>query len=156
MTRRVSDPSRVIICGGPAYSSAVRASLRILLLLPPLAVGLVSFVIVRSQQGQGGTLVARQQSAEALTPAKVAAVVRVAPDPVTNAAGLSARCSSLGSGELHNPWRCTISYRSGRVIQYTVTLHANGAYVGGQEIVHYKGRTYSDTGKINGCCVVVP
>jgi hypothetical protein len=132
------------------------ARLRLLLLLPLLAVGLVSFVIVRSQQGQGGTLIARQQQAEALTPAKVAAVVRVAPDPGTNRAGRAARCTPLGSGELHNPWRCVISYRSGRVIQYTVTLHADGSYIGDQEIVHYQGRTHADTGQINGCCVVIP
>ncbi len=129
---------------------------RVALFLPLLAVGLVSFVIVRSQQGQGATLMARQQQAEALTPAKVEAVVRVAPDPVTNKPGRKATCVPLGSGELHNPWRCTIGYASGRVIQYRVTLHANGGYFGDQELVHYQGRTYADTGQISGCCVVVP
>jgi hypothetical protein len=134
----------------------MRASERILLLLPLLAVGLVSFVIVRSQQGQGGTLIARQQHAEALTPVKVASLVRIAPDPVTHRAGKHARCVPLGSGELHNPWRCTITYGSGRVIQYTVTLGANGSYSGHHEIVHYQGRTYADTGEISGCCVLIP
>lgn len=130
--------------------------MRLLLFLPLLVLGLVSFVIVRSQQGQGATLVNRQQQAEALTPSKLAAVVRVAPDPATHKAGEEASCIALGSGELHNPWRCTISYRSGRVIQYTVTLNANGSYSGDQEIVHYRRRTYSDTGEISGCCVVIP
>jgi hypothetical protein len=129
---------------------------RLLLFLPLLAVGLVSFFIVRSQQGEGATLIARQQQAEALTPAKVARVVRSAPDPVTGAKGRRAACSPLGSGELHNPWRCTISYHSGRVIQYRVILHADGSYTGDDEIVHYQGSTHSDTGEIRGCCVVIP
>jgi hypothetical protein len=128
----------------------------VLLLLPLFAVGLVSLVMVRTQQGQGSTLIARQQQAEALTPAKVAAVVRVAPDPATNKPGKSATCVPLGPGELHNPWRCEISYRSGRAIQYTVTLSANGSYTGDQQIVHYRDRTSSGTGQITGCCVVVP
>jgi len=134
----------------------VRPIGRLLLFLPLLAVGLVSFVIVRSQQGQGATLIMRQQQAEALTPAKLARVVRVAPDPVTHAKGRSASCFPLGSGELHNPWRCAITYPSGRVIQYRVTLHADGSYTGDDEVVRYQGQTHSDTGQIQGCCVVVP
>jgi hypothetical protein len=124
--------------------------------VPLLAVGLVSFVLVRGQQGEGATLVARQQHAQALTPSAVAGVVRLAPDPVTGARGLRANCMALGSGELRNPWRCTIGYRSGRVIRYLVTLYPSGSYSGDQEIVHYEGRTYPDTGTITGCCVAIP
>src|SRR5579884_4031010 len=121
---------------------------KLLLLLPPLVLGLVSFVVVRTQQGEGATLVARQQQAEALTPARVAAVVRVAPDPGTGKPGRSAVCVPLGSGELHNPWRCTISYSSGRAIQYTVTLDASGAFTGEDEIVHYRGTTTTGPGSV--------
>jgi hypothetical protein len=127
-----------------------------LLFLPLLAVGVVSFVIVRSQQGEGGALIAQQQHAEALTPAKLAAVVRVAPESSNGPSGKSAKCIPLGSGELHNPWRCTISYPSGRLVQYRVTISANGSYVGDDQVVHYQGRTTTGPGQITGCCVVVP
>lgn len=130
--------------------------LRFLFFLPLLAVGLVSFVVVRSQQGEGAALAARQQSAQALTPHAVERVVRVAPDPVTGKGGLSASCSSLGSGELRNPWRCTIHYRSGRVIRYRVVIHADGSFRGDQEILSFQGRTHPDTGQVSGCCITIP
>jgi hypothetical protein len=134
----------------------VDTKLKIVLLVPLLAVGIVSFVIVRSQQGQGAALIARQQGAEALTPAKVAGLVRLAPASVAGEPGRSATCVPLGSGELHNPWRCTIDYRSGRVIHYRVTLNADGSYTGDHQIVRYRGRTSRGTGAISGCCVVIP
>ena len=135
----------------------MRANGRLLLLfLPLLAVGLVSFVIVRSQQGEGATLIARQQQAEALTPAKVERVVRVAPESPNGRHGRSATCRPLGSGELHNPWRCTIRYASGRVVQYRITLRANGSYAGDDQVVSYQGRTTPGSGQIYGCCVVIP
>ena len=129
---------------------------RVLLFLPLLAVGLVSFVIVRSQQGQGGTLMARQQQAEALTPAKVERVVRVAPESPNGPGGKSATCKPGATGTLHNPWQCSINYASGRVLQYRVTLHANGSYTGDDQISRYQGRTTTGTGVISGCCVVIP
>ena len=128
----------------------------LLLLLPLLAVALVSFVFVRIEQGSGGAFELAQRSAEALTPASVDRVVRVAPDPVTKAKGIRAVCKPLGRGELRNPWRCVIDYASGRQISYQVNINLTGRYVGTHEIVRYQGQTYSDTGEITGCCVVVP
>ena len=73
-----------------------------------------------------------------------------------NARGRSAHCVALGHGELHNPWRCTISYPSRRRIQYTVRLRINGSYTGDDQVVHYQGQTFSAPGEITGCCVAVP
>lgn len=141
----------------PRHTLAVVSSKAgILLFLPLLAVGLVSFVIVRSQQGEGGTFVARQQQAEALTPAKIVEIVRAAPESPHGPTPRRVSCRSLGSGELHNPWRCTLDYRDGKVIDYRVMLNANGSYIGDQQVVHDKGRTYTGPGQITGCCVAVP
>jgi len=82
--------------------------------------------------------------------------VRVAPDPVTKQPGIRASCSPRGAGELRNPWRCTIDYRSGRVISYTVTLAASGAYTGTDELLSYQGHTTPMSGEITGCCVAIP
>jgi hypothetical protein len=128
----------------------------ILLFLPLLAVGLVSFVVVRSQQGEGGTLIVRQQQAEALTAGKLEGVVRVAPESANGPPGKSAICKPLGSGELKNPWRCTIRYASGRVIQYRVIVHANGSYTADDQVAYYQGRRITGTGQIRGCCINVP
>jgi hypothetical protein len=133
---------------GARTTAAVLASL--------LSVGLVSFVFVRSKHGEGGALVWSQEHVPALTPVAVAEVVRTAPDPVTLARGTSANCVPLGRGELLNPWRCSISYSSGRQIQYLVTIRVDGSYSGGDEIVRYRGDRYRDTGMITGCCVDVP
>lgn len=138
------------------YSRSVDLKSKLVLFLPLLVLALVSFVIIRTQQGEGVTLSARQQQAETLTPAKVAAVVRASPDPATNRPGRSAVCAPLGSGELHNPWRCTISYSPVFAIQYMITLDASGAFTGDQEIVHDNGTTYSGPGQVRGCCVVIP
>jgi hypothetical protein len=132
------------------------ALIRISVVLPLLAVGLVSFVFVRSHQGDGGTLVSRQHRAQALSPAAVSRLVRVAPDPVTRAPGLRATCTPTGSGDLLNPWSCSISYRSGRVIEYRVILNADGSYNGDHELVRYQGKRFRDTGVISGCCVSIP
>ena len=127
-----------------------------LLVLVLLAVGLVSFVFVRSRQGSGDLLVAAQHQAPALTGAAVASVVRAAPEPTTTARGRSARCVALGHGELRNPWRCVIFYPSGHRIQYTVRLRLSGSYTGDHQVVRYQGRTFSAAGEITGCCVAVP
>ena len=126
-------------------------------MVPLIAVALVSFFYLRSHQGDGAILANAQRHAQVLTPAGVSRVVQTAPDPDTNALGKSASCTPLGHGELHNPWRCTIKYASGRLIQYRVTLHANGSYTGDNQVVHYQGRTTSGgSGQISGCCVVIP
>jgi hypothetical protein len=137
-------------------SALMPAPIKIAVVLPLLAVALVSFVFVRAHQSDAGTLVSRQHQAQALNPAAVSRLVRVAPDPVTRAPGVRARCTPLGTGDLLNPWSCSISYRSGRLIMYQVTLNADGSYTGDHEIVRYHGQRYRDSGVISGCCVSIP
>jgi hypothetical protein len=126
------------------------------LLIALLAVGLVSFVLIRSQREGGAAVIARQHDAEALRPASVAAVVRLAPDSTTHAPGKRASCKAVGSGELLNPWRCAITYPSGRVNQYRVTINADGSYSGDHQVGRYRGRRYTSPGRISGCCIVIP
>jgi hypothetical protein len=132
------------------------AKFRVLLLAPLVAIALVSFVIVRTQQGEGGLIIARQQQAQALTSAKVASLVRLAPDSVHGPQGRSATCVPEGSGELHNPWRCTITYAHGLVDQYAVTINTDGTYTGDDQIVYGKHGSSRGNGEISGCCIAVP
>lgn len=139
-----------------AYSAPVDAKLRILLFVPLLAVGIVSFIIVRSQQGEGAPLVARQESAEALTAPAVEKIVRVVPESARGASGRSADCVPRGSGELHNPWQCTIHYADGKAISYRVTINANGSFVGDNQVITYQGRTTPAAAHVTGCCITIP
>ena len=127
-----------------------------LLVVVLLAVGVASFVFVRSNQSSGDLLVSAQRQAPPLTAAAVDRVLRAAPEPATHARASSARCLPLGADELRNPWRCLIAYPSGRRIQWTVLLRANGSYTGTGQIVHYQGRTFAEPGEIIGCWVAVP
>lgn len=130
--------------------------LRILLFVALLAVGVVSFIIVRSQQGEGATLAVRQQSAEALTASAVERVVQVAPESVNGASGRSAHCVRGRRGELHNPWQCTIRYADGKTVGYRVTINADGSYAGDDQVVIFQGRRSSTPGQISGCCIAIP
>jgi len=53
-------------------------------------------------------------------------------------------CRSDGSGGLRNPWRCRLSYRSGREARLLVTLRADGSFV---------AKHLGGSGSIVGCCV---
>jgi hypothetical protein len=127
-----------------------------LLLLPLLAVAVVSFVYVRSHQGDGAILAAAQRHAQVLTPAGVARVVQTAPDPDTNQQGSNAKCVAEGRGELHNPWQCSIVYPSGKRLDYTVQIAPDGSYTGDHQIVHDRAGTRASNGEISGCCIAIP
>ena len=114
---------------------------------------LVSFFYLRSHQGDGAILANAQRHAQVLTPAGVGRVVQTAPDPDTNALGKSARCTPLGRGELHNPWRCSITYPSARRIDYTVQISPDGSYTGDNQVVHENGSHSGRDGEISGCCI---
>jgi hypothetical protein len=134
----------------------MESKVRIALFVSLAAIALVSFVIVRSQQGSGAAVIARQQQAQALTPAKVAGVVREAPDAANGPKGLSATCVPLGAGVLRNPWRCRIAYPHGLADQYSVTINTDGTYTGADQIIYADRRSSHSDGEINGCCVPVP
>ena|SRR5437588_127846 len=132
--------------------------LRAALVLPLLAVGLVSFILIRSQQGEGGTLIASQHQIQPLS-ASVNRVMLGAPDPNNpygHARATAANCTPLGTGQLRNPWRCLIRYPRGLLIQYRVTINASGHYVADHEVILAPPPRLSSTAVISGCCVTVP
>jgi hypothetical protein len=129
---------------------------RLLLLVPLLAVALVSFIYLQSHRDDGAILASAQRHAQILTADGVDRVVKTAPDPDTNELGKSATCTPLGRGELHNPWQCSIVYPSGPRIDYTVRISADGSYTGDHQVVHQHGTTEASDGEISGCCIAIP
>jgi hypothetical protein len=136
-------------------SLAVKLS-RALILVPLVAVAVVSFVVIRSQHGSGATILTQQRYAQRLTARDVAQVVRTAPDPKTHENATHTRCVPRGIGDLKNPWRCQLAYANGDRLQYTVTIFGSGSYVGVNQVILGPGPRQSSPGTISGCCINIP
>ena len=126
------------------------------LLVPLVVIALFSFIFIRSQQGEGATLAARQQQSRPISPSSVDKVVRTAPDPIGRETATGARCTPLGGGALLDPWRCVLRYPTGRVIQYQVNIRADGSFVGDNMFLVAPPPQRRFGGTINGCCIAVP
>ena len=82
-----------------------------------------------------------------LSAAHVAAVVDLAPEPVSPALRTPptrVRFRPGGGVTLRNPWSCTVVYRSGTLAYYRVVVQPDGHYTG------------VGAGGISGCCVDAP
>ncbi len=134
---------------------AVRLS-RAVVLIPLVAVAIVSFVIVRAQHGSGATVLTQQRYSQRLTAANVAQAVRSAPDPKSHQAAIRTNCVPRGAGALKNPWRCQLTYANRDRLQYTVSIFGNGSYEGTDQIVLGPGPRQSTAGAISGCCINIP
>jgi hypothetical protein len=134
---------------------AVRLS-RAVVLIPLVAVAIVSFVIIRAQHGTGATILTQQRYSQRLTAANVAQAVRAAPDPTTHKTAVRVQCVPRGAGGLRNPWRCQLTYANRDRLQYTVTISGNGSYVGTNHIILGPGPRQSVGGSISGCCISIP
>ena len=130
-------------------------ALRRMLIVPMLAVGLTSFIVIRTQQGQGAPVLTDQQ-VQKLTLASVDRVVGSAPDPIGNEKASLVRCLPYGAPPLRNPWLCALRYPSGRIIEYTVHINNNGSYYGDHQLVVAPPPQYPSPGIIKGCCIPVP
>jgi hypothetical protein len=139
----------------PPLPVAVRLS-RAVVVIPLVAVAIVSFVIVRAQHGTGATILAQQRYSQRLTASNVALAVRAAPDPTSHQAAIRVRCVPHGAGGLRNPWRCQLTYANRDRMQYTVTIAGNGSYVGTDHILLGPGPRRSAGGSISGCCITIP
>lgn len=92
----------------------------------------------------------RQRHPLTLRAVDVQRAVRRAPDPLVGnkgPPGEQARCRPHGSGDLRNPWTCTVTYRSRRRRpRLRVDVRDDGSYVG----------RYEGGGSVEGCCVGLP
>ena len=124
--------------------------MRLLALLAPVfAAGIAGFFAATSARQGETDFATRSQHPAPLQTADVEAAVSTAPEPGTGsgrgrARGTRADCRPGREGELRNPWSCRITYRSGTVARYSVTIRPDGSFHGD----HLDG-----TGSITGCCV---
>jgi hypothetical protein len=122
-----------------------------------LAVALVSFVVIRSQQGSGSQIIYQQGSNERLTADDVSRVVRVARSPGVKGAATGISCRPGTQGLLRNPWSCTLDYPAHERISWVIQILPNGHYVGVGQTVYEPGKAPQHFGGvITGCCIAVP
>lgn len=117
-------------------------------ILPITVVGtLATVVAVIGRQSSDTEFVFRQQSLTAVTPGVLQRFVASARDPRPGNGrhrGLIARCSSQGTGELRNPWSCTVTYPAGPRVHYQVVIDGTG---------HVHGINSDGSLAVSGCCV---
>ncbi len=118
-------------------------------LIPVFVAGMAGFFVATAERGGHEEFAEEQRDPRQLQASDVEAIVRTAPEPVgpRGPEGIRARCHPRGRGDLRNPWRCSVAYRSGLVAAYDVVVRPDGSYVG-----DYRGGSSS----VTGCCVNVP
>lgn len=112
-----------------------------------LLAGLAGTATALGGRGTDSAFLYRQEHPPTLRAADVERAVGKAPDPLVGRKGepgVKARCRAHGSGELRNPWTCTVTYRSRRLRpRLRVHIRADGSYAG----------RYAGGGGIEGCCI---
>jgi hypothetical protein len=118
-------------------------------LAAPLVAGAAGTVATLSGRDADAAFLYRQENPVRLRVADVEELVKNAPEPVggSHPPGVRADCAPGGSGELRNPWRCKVRYRSGLRATFRITMGSDGSYVG-----DYRG----DRAIVRGCCVDLP
>lgn len=130
--------------------SSLRGIRAVVVLAPVVVAGLAGTVAAVSARDADDAFLLRQESPTTVSSAAVEKLVLTAPDlaPPHESPGVASRCRALGERELRNPWRCTVSYRSGNQVRLTVTIRPDGSYVG-----DYFG---DEDARAEGCCLRVP
>jgi hypothetical protein len=120
----------------------------LVLILPIIVIGIIGTVVaVIGRQSSDTEFVFSQQNLSPVTPAVLERFVASAPDPRPGNGrrrALRARCSAQGTGELRNPWSCTVRYPVGPRVHYRVVIDPTG---------HVRGINGDGSLSVSGCCV---
>jgi hypothetical protein len=112
-----------------------------------LSAGLAGTAVALAGRGADEQFLQDQRHPPKLQAADVERVVKTAPDPaVGKGGGVSATCTTKGSGRLKNPWTCVVRYPSGKRVRIAVRIKEDGYYAG----------RYAGGGAVTGCCIDVP
>jgi protein-tyrosine phosphatase len=155
--RTRAKPAVADAAPAPTPVPFARQLARGLMLTAIAAIAVLSFILVRGQQGSGAQLAAQQSSSGVLNRAAVDRVLKAAPNGTTGRRAVSARCVPHGKGVLRNPWQCRLTYPGGQQIGWQVSILLSGAYLGYDQLVYGKGTApRRSRGTITGCCIAVP
>ena len=120
-----------------------------LVLGPAVVAGIAGSAVALTARGADDAFLYRQENPLRIQVEDVEELVKSAPEPVegSHPPGISARCKAQGSGELRNPWRCRVRYRSGNVETFAITIRTDGSYVGAHR---------GNPDVVEGCCLHLP
>lgn len=116
------------------------------IVLPLLAVGIAGAVVAFANREVDSAFEFRARTPLRVEAERVEEAVLNAPEPVPEdkTEARAARCRSRGTGDLRNPWTCTVRYGSGQSFTYTVEVDPDGSFRGQNDI---------GDRLISGCCV---
>jgi hypothetical protein len=111
--------------------------------------GLAGLLFAVRGRGVDDQFLLRQRHPIEMRASDVEAPLKTAPEPVAphRRDAVSVSCTPRRSRRLRNPWRCAVSYRSGRTARLRVVVRSDGSYVG-----YFLARS----GSVVGCCVAPP
>ena len=128
----------------------MRKLLPLVLLGVLLTVGVAGSVATIANRELDPAFEFRARNPLRVEPDQVQRAVMNAPEPAAEGPktkARSARCRAGTTGDLRNPWSCTVRYASGARFTYTVEVEADGAFT---------GQTADGQRFIEGCCVEGP
>lgn len=113
---------------------------------PLLASGLAISAVTLSAFGGDAAFLERQQNARPTRAGEVERVLLTTPSPFAphRRDAMSARCTSRGTDELRNPWRCTVVYESGPKARFRLVVRYDGSF---------KADHLDGSGAVVGCCL---
>jgi hypothetical protein len=115
-----------------------------LLLAVPVTAALGVTIVQLAQREPDTRFEAEAKSPVPLRADIVANAVKTVPRTRTGPAGTSATCTTKGSGQLRNPWHCTVRYPGAASRAFVVKVAANQ---------HYVAEAVDGQATIDGCCV---
>ena len=113
-----------------------------------MGAGLAVAAVALSGFGGDAAFLERQQAARPANASEIERLLLTTPSPYApqRRDAVEAICVSRGSGELRNPWRCTVGYESGREARFALSLRFDGSF----RADHLGG-----SGALVGCCVAL-
>ncbi len=113
-----------------------------------LTTGLAIATVALAAFGGDAAFLERQRKAAPTRAGEIERLLLTTPSPFAphRRDAMRARCTTRGSGELGNPWRCTVAYRSGPKARFRLTVRYDGSF---------KADHLDSSGAVVGCCVAL-
>jgi hypothetical protein len=122
----------------------------LLVLIPAIVAGAIGAVVAWGAHGNDPEFIFRQGTRTEVEARSVASVIVLHRDPEPgkgNTRARSATCRPGSPSDLRNPWRCRVTYGSGRKVVYRVEVSRDG---------NLRGIDRTRTLSVSGCCVDTP
>lgn len=113
-----------------------------------LGTGLTIAAVALGAFGGDAAFLERQRKAAPTRAGDIERLLLTTPSPFAphRRDAVEARCTTRGSGELRNPWRCSVAYRSGPKARFRLNIRYDGSF---------KADHLDGSGAVVACCVAL-